>query len=903
MTLAAGSRLGPYEILAFVGAGGMGEVYRARDTRLERTVAVKVLPQHLSASPEVRQRFEREAKTISQLSHPHVCALYDVGREDGTEYLVMEFLEGESLADRVAKGPLPVEQTLRYGMEIADALDKAHRQGIVHRDLKPGNVMLTKSGVKLLDFGLAKAFERPLDAAGREQAAAAQHPLAKRSLTALSTVMGSPNLTQEGTILGTIQYMAPEQLEGKEADARTDLFAFGAVLYEMATSKKAFSGTSQASLISAIMSSDPPPLSAVQPMTPPALDRVVKTCLAKDLEERWQSAYDVGLELRWILEGKAAADVAAAGAAPRRGRERVAWVAAAALLVALLASLLHGLRRSREAPKAIRFSLASPEKAEFWRHPATSSLALSPDGSSLAFVAVTGGRGSLWVRPLEALASTALKGTEGAVSPFWSPDGRFIGFFAQGKLQKIAAAGGPPQALCESAFGNAATWGHDGTILFTEWSGGREGIYRVSAEGGVPTQVTSYDRARGESSQAWPLFLPDGRHFLFLSGAFGRQKESRNLRVGSLDSRQTRRIMAADSRVAYCPPGYLLFARDGTLLAQPFDAGALRVTGDPIPVGENVWFFRATGNATFSVSENGSVVYQAGPNPARLTWRDRSGREIGAVGAPAVFRNPRLSPDGLSIAVEVADSRVGTRDIWIYDGQRGLAKRLTADPTDAIFPVWSPGGDRIAFASGREGPLDIYMKSVNGVGSEQLLLKEKGVKRPSDWSPDGSRIVYEDYSPGRAAQLQLWVLSLTGRPEHTPLLRTPFSESQARYSPDGGWIAFVSEESGRPEVYVVPATGQGGMRRVSVSGGSRPRWRRDGEELIYLAGNGDLIAVPTRTGGGFEAGSPAILFTASPPPDDYDVAPDGRRFLFQEKAQERDVPLTVVVNWTSEVKK
>ena len=894
MALSAGTRLGPYKILSPLGAGGMGEVYRARDTRLGREVAIKVLPARFAEDADMKQRFEREAKAISQLSHPHICALYDVGNQAGVEYLVMEYLEGETLADRLVNGPLPLNQMLRYGAEIADALDKAHRQGIVHRDLKPGNVMLTKTGVKLLDFGLAKAIgpEIPMS-----------------DLTSNSTAAARSNLTQEGTILGTLSYIAPEQLEGKEAGARTDIFALGATLYEMATGRKAFSGSSRASLISAILRDEPAPISSIQPLTPHALDRAVRKCLAKDPEGRWQSAADLESELKWIAEAASGAGMIVPGISRDTRRERLAWFVAATLSVALVASLFHGLRRSREAPKAIRFSLASPEKAEFFRHPASNSLALSPDGSSLAFVAVTGGNAvtggktSLWVRSLEAVTAVRLKGTEDAIGPFWSPDGRSIGFFAQGKLKKIAAAGGPPQALCDIAFGNAATWGRDGTILFAEWEGGREGIYRVSAEGGAATQVTSYERARGESSQVWPVFLPDGRHFLYLSDALDGSKESRSLWVGSLGSQQTHRIMAVDSRVAYFPPGYLLFARDGTLLAQPFDAGALRVTGDPIAISDNVWFFRSTGSASFSVSENGSLVYQAGPNPARLTWRDRSGRETGAVGAPALFGRPRLSPDGMSIAVEVADSRIGNRDIWIYDGQLGLAKRFTADPADAVSAVWSPGGDRIAFGSGGESALDIYVKTVNGVGSEQLLLKQKGVQLPLDWSPDGSRIVYEDFSPGRSARKELWVLSLTEKPEGAPLLRTPFSASAARYSPDGGWIAFVSEESGRSEVYVVPADGQGGIRRVSASGGSLPRWRRDGKELFYLAVSDDLLAVPTNTTGGFEAGSPTVVFTANPPPDDYDVAPDGRRFLFQERALEGDVPLTVVVNWTAEMKK
>jgi len=884
MTLAAGTRLGPYEILAPIGAGGMGEVYKAKDTRLERTVAVKVLPTHMASTPETRQRFEREAKTISQLSHPHICALYDVGREGETEYLVMELLEGETLSDRLAKGSLPLEQTLRYGTEIADALDKAHRQGIVHRDLKPGNVMITKSGVKLLDFGLAKAMA-PAAPAG--------------SLTSLPTQQG---LTQEGTILGTFQYMAPEQLEGKEAGARTDIFAFGCVLYEMATGRKAFSGASRASLVTAILSADPPAISSVQAMSPVALDRVVKKCLAKDPEDRWQSAADLGSELRWIGEGGSQAGMTVPVIPRSRRREWLAWSVAAMLLLAVGASLFTGFRRGREPAKPIRFFVASPEGTEFFRTPAASSLALSPDGSSLAFVAATGARTSLWVRPLGALTAAALKDTEGAISPFWSPDGRFIGFFAHGKLQKIAAAGGPPQVLCESDFGNGATWGRDGTILFAERAGGREGLWRISDQGGTPARVGSVDGARGENTRDWPYFLPDGRHFLYVSAPVRASQEEWTVWAGSLDSRETRRIMAAGSRVAYCDPGYLLFARDGALLAQAFDPGALRVTGDPIPVSDNVWLFRGTGNAAFTVSKNGDVAYQAGSSPAQMTWRDRSGREIGAVGAPAVFRNPRLSPDGSSIAVEVADPRTGGRDVWIYDAQRGLPRRFTTELRDAVSPVWSPAGDRIAFGPARTGNPDLYVKSVIGTGTEQLLLEAKGTQFPRDWSPDGSRILYEDFSPARSAQRQLWVLPLTEKASPTLLLATQFSAFAARYSPDGGWIAFVSEESGSSEVYVVTATGQGQMRRVSLSGGSLPHWRGDGKELFYLAPNGDLVAVPTETKGEFRAGDPSVLFAASPAPLDYDVFPDGRRFLFLEHARERDVPLTVVVNWAAELK-
>jgi Tol biopolymer transport system component len=563
-----------------------------------------------------------------------------------------------------------------------------------------------------------------------------------------------------------------------------------------------------------------------------------------------------------------------------------------------------GLRRGPESRKSVRFFIAPPEGTKFQSFAPSMTLALSPDGSSLAFVATAGGRSaretSLYVRPFDALAAIPLKGTEGAVSPFWSPDGRSIGFFAQGKLQKIAAGGGPPQALCDSVFGNAAVWGRDGMIHYWEWGGGREGIYRVSAEGGTPAQITSYDRAREGGSPAWPVFLADRRQFLYLAGVFG-SKEPRRLWAASPGFEQRRPLMAMDSRVAYCDPGYLIFVRDGSLLAQPFDAKALRVTGDPIPVSDDVWFHRATGNAAFSVSENGTLAYAAGSPPSRLAWRDRSGHEIGTVGGPAVFNSPRLSPDGTRVAVSVVDPRRGVQDIWIYDALRGIAQRFTADPADAGVPVWSPEGDRIVFGSAREAPPDLYVKRVDGAGGEEVLLKRTGTQFPSDWSPDGKRIVYSEASPGGAARRSLWVTAVGATGESTPLLRTNFSVFQARYSPDGRWIAFVSEESGRPEIHVAPAHPSGGSRRVSVSGGAQPRWRRDGRELFYLAPNGDLVSVPAGANGEIPAGSPEVLFTMKPVPEDYDVSADGSRFLLQERGP--DTPVTVVVNWAGGLRK
>ena len=601
MTLPRGTRLGPYEILAPLGAGGMGEVYKARDTRLERTVAVKVLPQHLSASAEVRQRFEREAKTISQLSHPHICALYDVGREGETEYLVMELLEGETLLDRLAKGPLPLEQTLRYGVEIADALDKAHRQGIVHRDLKPANVMLTTSGVKLLDFGLAKAMT-PATSHG--------------SLTALPT---QANLTQEGTILGTFQYMAPEQLEGKEADARSDIFAFGALLYEMATGRKAFTGANQASLIGAILHTEPAAISAVHPMTPPAFDRVVKTCLAKDPEDRWQSAADTRRELKWIGESSVAG-VASPGGGRRKSRERLSWGLTAVAFLATLAAVMAAMRyadRAAALARPMRSAIFLPDKT------AVRGLAISPDGRRLVVVARdSSGKNLLWIRPLDSLSVQPLPGTENPSFPFWSPNSRFIGFFADGKLKKIDASGGPAQTLCDAPVNRGGSWNRAGVIIFAPAPDGP--LYRVSASGGPPTPLTRFDPARGETSHRWPFFLPDGRHFLYVVASFGGRREGMGVYVGSLDSEEETFLVSANSRVAYAPPGYLLFARERTLLAQPFDWDGARIMGDPLPVAEQIQYFPQNYNTLFSVSENGTLLYQP-RSPAGVARSPRSG--------------------------------------------------------------------------------------------------------------------------------------------------------------------------------------------------------------------------------------------------------------------------------------
>ena len=878
MPLSTGARLGPYEILSPLGAGGMGEVYRARDTRLERTVAVKVLPSNLAASPESRQRFEREAKTISQLSHPHICALYDVGREGDVEYLVMELLEGETLSDRLAKGPLSLEQTLRYGGEIADALDKAHRQGIVHRDLKPGNVMLTKSGVKLLDFGLAKAM-----APGA----------APSSLTSLPTQQG---LTQEGTILGTFQYMAPEQLEGKDADARTDIFAFGAVLYEMATGKKAFSAASQASLITAIMSAEPPSIASAQPMSPAALDRVVKTCLAKDPEDRWQSAADIKRELRWIGEGSAAGVAApVAVASRRRSRERIAW-AVAALAALLGAAGVVVARRVAAAPELMRFTIAPPPGMMF-----ADSVALAPDRRRIVFIFKdVSGTYSLWVRALNELGMRRLPGTDGARYPMWSPDALDVAFFAEGKLKRTSADGGPIRTICESGSGFGGSWSREGTILFTREFG--TPIVAVAASGGTPRQVTELDASRGDVAQFFPQFLPDGRHFVFV--ARNLDPEKTEIRAGSLDDKSVKPLFHADSAAIFADPGYLLFARDNAVFAWKFDPKSLRLEGEASPAFENAQY-RTEENRLCASAAGGRVAYQQWSSRRRLLWVDRKGRELGTVGDVAFFEDLRISPDGRRVAVARRDSEHGQNlDLWVYEVGRGTGTRVTSSRSDEFSPVWFPDGERLAYVSDRGGAgfYDLYAHAI-GAGSDETLISTKRDKILPSLSRDGKQLLFD---VAEDATYRRYVMPLPGEPRRLGAA-SRFSEEHPEISPDGQWSAFDSNESGQREVYVAP-TASGARVQASVGGGKAAVWRRDGKELFYVGKDGVLMSVAFDGAGGRAAvkdpqpmfqmhlGTSAIDASRR----QYDVAPDGERFLVVRNAQDAESDDAVVVlNWTA----
>jgi len=887
MPLLAGSRLGPYEILAPLGAGGMGEVYKARDTRLDRTVAVKILPSHLSSSSESRQRFEREAKTISKLSHPHICALYDVGNQDGVEFLVMEYLEGETLADRLAKGALPLEQTLRFGVEIADALEKAHRQGIVHRDLKPGNVMLTKSGVKLLDFGLAKAFV---------------------SDTAAGSVTSAPttgaDLTRDGTILGTVSYMAPEQIEGKGVDARTDIFAFGILLYEMTTGRRAFTGTSQASIFSAILRDEPPLVSSVVRLCPRGLDRLIRTCLAKDPGERWQSAHDVGLQLRAIAEG--AAPPGPAETTPRVARSRfLPWLVAAVAALAVSLAVLWLARVPRaQAPQTIRFSVPPPANGAFSFFVEASFLVVSPDGSRLAYVASDPQGGQrIFLRPLSAPEARPIPGTEGANSLFFSPDGRSIAFFAEGKLKRVELSGGAAVSICDVPLIGpywSGTWGSGGDILFAGVTRGR-GILRVSAAGGVPAEVIRADPSRGDARLGWPWFLPDGERFIYLL----RHLDGRGDLMLAEPGKRPRPILAVESAVQYVDPGYLVFAKDGVLLAQRFDPVSGRVAGEPLSIAERVRYFLSTGAASFAASRNGTLIYQSQDDVRRLSWLDRTGRELGSVGSRGKYLTVSIAPDGRRALFDRARPGIGTWDVWSLDLDRGTETPIASGPETEVYPIWLPGGRSVAYSADRgEAPL-LFRKDLATGKEEKLLAGAPGeeFQIAQDVSPDGRSLVYMEAS--EHGWFDLWALPLGGGGKPVAFLRAPFHKRAARFSPDGRYLAMISAESGRQEVYVTPYPGPGERIRVSTGGARSLRWRRDGE-LLFLSGDNRVMTVPIRTTPSLRIGAPAELFPLKEKSAwlDFDVSPDGKRFLaIVPEVVADELPLNVIVNWTPEAGK
>ena len=878
MSLSAGECLGPYEIVSLIGAGGMGEVYKARDRRLDRTVAVKVLSAHID-SAAARERFQREAQTVSRLAHPNICALYDVGDQDGVLYLVMEYLEGETLAARLARGPLPVDRLFEYAIQICDSLDQAHRQGVIHRDLKPSNVILTRSGAKLLDFGLATTMPC---SAGVDHADVSTHSM---------------------TVIGTCQYMSPELLNGKEADARSDIFAFGAMLYEMATGKRAFEGKTQAAMIANIFGQEPPPISSVQVTAPPALSHLVQTCLAKDPEERRQNAHDVLLELKWMAQGSAETTVSIPIQTQRPGRGRRAWIVAVSMVVA--AAVLGWLyyRRLPEEPRTVKVSVLAPEKTTF----VTSSLpAISADGRRLAFASsgATDRRPQLWVRELDSMASRALPGTEGANDPFWSPDGRAIAFFAGGKVKKVELAGGPAVILADALQGRGGTWSPKGTIVFAPNTNGT--LYKVAAAGGSAAPATRLDESRDEFSHRFPWFLPDGRHFLYTGRSTDPAKSA--IYVGDTESNEQRRILAVSSNAAYAPPGFLLFVRERALMAGSFDARALQLKGEPFPIAEPVDFITGNVQGSFSVSQNGTVTYFSGGSGLNslLTWFDRDGKPTGTVGPPGSFFAPMISPDGKMLAADTLDSRTGTYDIWLYDLVRSTPSRFTTNPRHDDHAVWSPDGSRIVFSSDRNGHYDLYQKSVGGAEKEELLLDTPFHKFASDWTKDGRFLVFYQQDP--KTKFDIWLLDFSGgngAGKPVLLMQTQFNESWAKVSPDGRWLAYTSDETGESEVYVQAFPSLGGKWRVSPSGGSRPVWSHDGKELFYIATNQKLMVAEVKGGAKFQTLAPKpMVDTHLGPSRLFDISPDGRRFLLLNPIEDPVPPaINVVVNWNSKIRR
>jgi eukaryotic-like serine/threonine-protein kinase len=881
----------------------MGEVYRARDVRLGRSVAIKVLPQQLSNDPLRQQRFEREARTISNLNHPHICVLHDIGHQDGIDYLVMECVEGETLAKRLEKGPLPLEQVLRFGTQIADALDKAHRNGVVHRDLKPGNIMLTKAGAKLLDFGLAK----PLDVPSSASLSALQ-----TSSKALEAEPRSP-LTAEGTLVGTFQYMSPEQVEGKEADSRSDIFALGAVLHEMATGKRAFEGKTAASVIAAVLDRQPPLISQLQPMSPPALDLVVKTCLAKNPDERWQAAHDIKAHLDWIADAGRQADQPRGSELRRMKRERMLWIGAILLLLAGLFTVYY--RRPAAANVPTWSDILPPEKAAFSNF--GGPVVMSPDGRKLAFVARTPeGLDLLWVRPLDAPSAQPITGTQGAFYPFWSPDSQSLGFFAGGKLKTASAPGGPVLTLCDAPGPRGGTWNRDGTILFSLTWGG---VQSVPAAGGSPAAVTTLDASRNETSHRWPYFLPDGRHFFYLAANFtGGPAESASIHVASLDSKENKLLFHARSNVAYTS-GFLLFAQQGTLMARPFDEKRLQLTGDPFPVAEHVLYNQLVWRGVFSASANGALAYMGGAteNPGQLFWFDRSGKQLQAASGEGDFVWPALSADGQRLAVQALDSGTANYQISVYDLSRGTNVRLTFGPWRNQSPVWSPDSKTIAYAANQNGLNNqLFRKNSDGTGGEELLAESGGNKFATSWSADGRFIAYNSNTEGKSNS-ELWILPLFGDRKPFAFLKTNSNVAEGRFCPRGGWIAYSSDESGRSEVYVTSFPGHQGKWQVSQSGGSMPRWRRDAKELFYLAPNSQLMVAEvncTASTFGIVAVHPLFHMRLAPGPPiydlgptagqiGYDVSPDGQRILVNSPAEGDLAPITVILNWAAQLTK
>jgi serine/threonine protein kinase len=890
MMLSSGTKLGPYEITGAIGAGGMGEVYRAHDTQLARDVAIKVLPANFVNDPERLSRFQREARMLAALNHPNIATIYGLEQSGGVTCLVMELVSGETLAERVKTGPFPVEEALKIAVQIAEALEAAHEKSIIHRDLKPANVKVTPEGkVKVLDFGLAKAFAG--DATSED-------------------IGNSPTLsraaTMQGVILGTAAYMSPEQARGKSVDKRTDIWAFGCVLYELLTGKQAFHGEDVTDILAAVVRAEPD-WNALPAATPLKVRDLLRRCLKKDKTLRLRDAGDARIEIHEILTAPDTAD-----SAPPPPRAVFPWIAATAVFLIALATLSFVHFREVPAPQpSTRFQVPPPEQSVI------SMFRLSPDGRSIVISALSEGRNRLWIRPLDSLQWQLLQGTDDASYPFWSPDGANIGFFAQGKLKKIAVTGGPPQTLCDAPEGRGGSWSATGVILFTPNLTG--GLYKVSTAGGVPEPATKFTASDISDSQRYPEFLPDGSHYLYLEDRTG----NLGIYAGSLDGPPPTRLLPDLSNAIYIPPtppetiGYLLFRREGSLMAQPFDLGRVRLTGEVFPVAEQVGIAGNTGQGAFSASNNGELAFRTGNTAGNreFTWMDRGGRRLASVTKPALVRSGRLSPDEKRLMFGISNESGDLTNLWLQELERGVISRFTFEKGVSYCPVWSKDGNQVIFTHRDSGAqYAIYQRAAIGTGKAEMIWRTAINTATWDWSPDGKFILYSDYQD--KTKYDLWLLPLEGDHKPVPYLQTPFSEIRGQFSPDGRWMAYSSDESGRFEVYVqtVPATGP--KWQISSAGGDFPRWGRDGKELYFIAADQQLMAVPVKSGSGssaiFEPGAPQPLFrielvpaapTASSP---YQPSANGERFLVNVQAGGEGTqapPITVVLNWTAGLKK
>jgi len=835
MSLSSGKILGHYEIIEKVGAGGMGEVFKAKDTRLDRMVAIKILPPTVAANPDLKQRFEREAKTISSLNHPNICTLHDVGHEENMDYLVMEYIEGETLSERIKKGPVPIEDVLQIAGQIADALDKAHGQGLIHRDLKPANVMLTSSGTKLLDFGLAKL------------------QISDGHIEGVSAITQTTPLTGTGTILGTLHYMSPEQLEGKEADTRSDIFAFGVLLYEMVTAKRAFEGGSHASLIAGILEREPVSITSAQPLTPPALERLIKKCLNKNPESRWQSVRDLADELRWISQSGSQIGLPAAISAKRKFHFKMAWIAA--LVFGLVACSFAVLWFTRPIPDLPVVRFITKTKTDLsdvvWPR-------ISPDGKNMAFLATnTDGQRMIWIQPLNSLEAYPLSGTEGAGRPFWSPDSKYLAYIMdRGQMKKIPAAGGPAQLICETSGGADGTWGNKNLIIFDGGLG--DSLRVVPATGGTPVAVSQIKREEGESMHAWPNFLPDGQHFLYLAEMTDSVKLEAKymLTIGSIDSDETISLFPVDARVEYCSLGYLVYFRDNILLARKFDPNSFEIHSEGMPLSDQIGVGEAD-RAEFGVSDNGTLVYQTNSGEAfdRLVWLDRNGEEIGQVGESAGYEDLDVSPDETKLAVSIWDSK--QQDIWVHDLERDVTTRVTFNEASDISPQWGMDGNYIYFGNNESGIFSILKKAANGLGQREIIYKDDSLHAaPTSMSYDGKWV----YASKVRNNWDLQRINLADTSQIELLVSTPYTERMGRVSPDGNFFTYYSDESESNEIYLLELKEGGNRWQISPDGGRYPEWSKDGTEIYYFTPNWDFMVVPVSLKGSVKIGKPEKLF-------------------------------------------